>query len=146
MAVSVAIAGRWGATQSCAATGRSPGVRLYCGKIDDVVPSVIIVPPASAKSCSILRPSVPNPPRVSAVESGYPIDLNSAVRIYGIGVPPTGAPTANHLYAIGRGVEIYDSTTIERLTVRMEKNDGSLRELIQGIIESAPFQKRRGDD
>ena len=49
-------------------------------------------------------------------------------------------------YAIGRGVEIYDSTTIDRLTARMEKNDGSLRELIQGIIESAPFQKRRGDE
>lgn len=49
-------------------------------------------------------------------------------------------------YAIGRSVEIYDSTTINRLTARMEKNDGSLRELIQGIIESTPFQKRRGDE
>ncbi len=49
-------------------------------------------------------------------------------------------------FAIGRGVEIYDSTTINLLTARMEKNGGSLRELIQGIVESAPFQKRRGDD
>lgn len=49
-------------------------------------------------------------------------------------------------FAIGRGIEIYDATTIEQLARRMEKNDGSLRELIQGIIESAPFQKRRGDD
>jgi hypothetical protein len=48
-------------------------------------------------------------------------------------------------YAIGRGVEYYDSTTIDQLTRRMEKNGGSLRELIQGIVESAPFQKRRGD-
>lgn len=48
-------------------------------------------------------------------------------------------------YAIGRGVEYYDSTTIEQLTRRMEENAGSLRELIQGIVESAPFQKRRGD-
>ena len=48
-------------------------------------------------------------------------------------------------YAIGRGVEYYDSTTIDQLTSRMEKNGGSLRELIQGIVESAPFQKRRGD-
>jgi len=49
-------------------------------------------------------------------------------------------------YAIGRGVEYYDSTTISLLTERMEKNNGQLRELIQGIVESAPFQKRRGDD
>ncbi len=49
-------------------------------------------------------------------------------------------------YAIGRGVEIYDATTINILTARMEKNGGSLRELIQGIVESAPFQKRRGDE
>jgi hypothetical protein len=48
-------------------------------------------------------------------------------------------------YAIGRGVEYYDSTTIDQLTRRMEKNGGTLRELIQGIVESAPFQKRRGD-
>ncbi len=49
-------------------------------------------------------------------------------------------------YAIGRGVEIHDSTTIELLAERMEKNGGSLRELIHGIVESAPFQKRRGDN
>jgi hypothetical protein len=49
-------------------------------------------------------------------------------------------------YAIGRGVEYYDSTTIDQLTGRLEKNDGKLRELIQGIVESAPFQMRRGDD
>jgi hypothetical protein len=48
-------------------------------------------------------------------------------------------------YAIGRGMEYYDSTTIDQLTERLEKNKGSLRELVQGIIESAPFQKRRGD-
>jgi hypothetical protein len=49
-------------------------------------------------------------------------------------------------YAIGRGVEYFDSTTIDQLTRRMEKNGGSLRELIHGIVESAPFQKRRGDN
>ncbi len=49
-------------------------------------------------------------------------------------------------YAIGRGVEYHDSTTITLLTERMEKNNGQLRELIQGIIESVPFQQRRGDD
>jgi hypothetical protein len=49
-------------------------------------------------------------------------------------------------YATGRGVEYYDSTTIDQLTARLEKNNGKLRELIQGIVESAPFQKRRGDE
>jgi hypothetical protein len=49
-------------------------------------------------------------------------------------------------YAIGRGIEYYDATTIDLLTARMAKNDGKLRELVHGIVESAPFQKRRGDD
>ncbi|MCW1922352.1 DUF1592 domain-containing protein [Luteolibacter arcticus] len=49
-------------------------------------------------------------------------------------------------YAIGRGVEYYDATTIDQLVERLEKNDGKLRELIYGIVESAPFQRRRGDD
>ena len=49
-------------------------------------------------------------------------------------------------YAIGRGIEYYDATTIELLATRLTKNNGSLRELIQGVVESAPFQKRRGDD
>lgn len=48
-------------------------------------------------------------------------------------------------YAMGRGVEYYDSTTIDLLTQRLESHDGKLRELIQGIVESAPFQNRRGD-
>ena len=49
-------------------------------------------------------------------------------------------------YAIGRGIEYYDATTIELLATRLTQNNGSLRELIQGVVESAPFQKRRGDD
>lgn len=49
-------------------------------------------------------------------------------------------------YAIGRGVEIHDATTIAALTTRLEQQSGKLRELIHGIVESAPFQKRRGDD
>ncbi len=49
-------------------------------------------------------------------------------------------------YAIGRGVEYYDATTIDLLTARMENNGGKISDLIQGIVESAPFQKRRGDD
>jgi hypothetical protein len=49
-------------------------------------------------------------------------------------------------YAIGRGVEIHDATTIDMLTKRLEKSGGKLSELIHGIVESAPFQQRRGDN
>ncbi len=49
-------------------------------------------------------------------------------------------------YAIGRGVEYYDSTTIGQLTAHMEKNDGKLIELIHAITTSVPFQMRRGDE
>ncbi len=49
-------------------------------------------------------------------------------------------------YAIGRGVEYYDSTTIRQLVTSLEENDGKLVELIHAITTSAPFQKRRGDE
>jgi hypothetical protein len=49
-------------------------------------------------------------------------------------------------YAIGRGIEYYDSTTIEQLVAHMNKNDGKLTELIHAITTSAPFQMRRGDE
>ena len=49
-------------------------------------------------------------------------------------------------FAIGRGVEYFDAPTIDMLVDRLKKNDGKLEELIFGIIESAPFQKRRGSD
>ncbi|MDX1679118.1 MAG: DUF1592 domain-containing protein [Akkermansiaceae bacterium] len=48
-------------------------------------------------------------------------------------------------YAIGRGIEIHDTTTIDQLVGHLEKNDGKLVELIHAITVSAPFQKRRGD-
>ncbi|QTN34390.1 DUF1592 domain-containing protein [Akkermansiaceae bacterium] len=49
-------------------------------------------------------------------------------------------------YAIGRGVEYYDSTTITLLVDHLEKHDGKLVELIHAITTSAPFQMRRGDE
>lgn len=48
-------------------------------------------------------------------------------------------------YAIGRGVDYYDSVTIHRLVDDLQKNGGGLKDLVIGVIESAPFQKRRGD-
>jgi hypothetical protein len=48
-------------------------------------------------------------------------------------------------YAIGRGVEYYDAPTIDHIVADAEKDGGSLRRILYGIVESAPFQKRRGD-
>jgi hypothetical protein len=48
-------------------------------------------------------------------------------------------------YAIGRGMEYYDANTIDRLVDALEHDGGKMRTLIQGIVTSAPFEKRRGD-
>ncbi|MBG85468.1 MAG: hypothetical protein CMO80_01020 [Verrucomicrobiales bacterium] len=48
-------------------------------------------------------------------------------------------------YAIGRGMEYYDTPTIDRIVAQLEREDGKMRSLIYGVVESAPFQKRRGD-
>ena len=49
-------------------------------------------------------------------------------------------------YAIGRGVEYYDSVTVNRLVKHLETHDGKLVELIHAITTSTPFQMRRGDE
>jgi len=48
-------------------------------------------------------------------------------------------------YAVGRGIEYYDAPTIDKIVADAEKNGGTLRQILYGVIESAPFQKRRGD-
>jgi len=48
-------------------------------------------------------------------------------------------------YALGRGVEYYDSPAIDKIVEQMTKDGGKLATLIQGIVESTPFQYRRGD-
>jgi hypothetical protein len=48
-------------------------------------------------------------------------------------------------YALGRGTEYYDAPAIERIVQRMEKSDYRFSELVKGVVESAPFQMRRGD-
>ena len=47
-------------------------------------------------------------------------------------------------YAIGRGLEYYDTVTVEKIVSSLNASNGAMRDLIYGI-ESAPFQKRRGD-
>jgi hypothetical protein len=46
-------------------------------------------------------------------------------------------------YALGRGLEYYDVTTVDRIVDRLEKTNGRPSELLAGIVESAPFQKTR---
>jgi hypothetical protein len=46
-------------------------------------------------------------------------------------------------YALGRGLEYYDVDTVDRIVARLEQSGGRPSVLLQGVIESAPFQKRR---
>ena len=46
-------------------------------------------------------------------------------------------------YALGRGLEYYDVETVDRIVARLEQEKGRFSALLMGIIESAPFQKRR---
>lgn len=47
------------------------------------------------------------------------------------------------VYALGRGLEYYDSEAVDQIVNRIEENDGKFSALLMGVIESAPFQKRR---
>lgn len=46
-------------------------------------------------------------------------------------------------YALGRGLEASDVETVDAIVARLGAEDGHASSLIAGIIESAPFQKRR---
>jgi len=46
-------------------------------------------------------------------------------------------------YALGRGLEYYDVQAVDDIVERVEKQNGRPSALLAGIIESAPFQKRR---
>ncbi len=48
-------------------------------------------------------------------------------------------------YATGRGVEYYDAPTIEKITSALDRDGARARTWIYGVVESAPFQMRRGD-
>lgn len=47
-------------------------------------------------------------------------------------------------YAIGRGPKYFDAVTIDALVRQLNEGDGTLKDLVITIIESVPFQKRRG--
>ncbi|MBC8001735.1 MAG: DUF1592 domain-containing protein [Opitutaceae bacterium] len=46
-------------------------------------------------------------------------------------------------YALGRGLEYHDVQTVDQIVVQMDKENGRFSALLMGIVESAPFQKRR---
>ena len=48
-------------------------------------------------------------------------------------------------YALGRGVEYYDTDTLDNLVAKLDAAEGRPSALIKGIIESVPFQQRRAD-
>ncbi len=46
-------------------------------------------------------------------------------------------------YALGRGVEYYDVETVDRIVEQLDTDNGRFSTLLMGIVQSAPFQKRR---
>jgi Protein of unknown function (DUF1585) len=48
-------------------------------------------------------------------------------------------------YATGRGMEYYDTETIDQIVAKLDQDDGRFSALLTGVIDSAPFQKQRRD-
>jgi len=48
-------------------------------------------------------------------------------------------------YALGRGLEYYDTHTVDSLVAELEANDGRIMTLINGIIDSPAFQRTRSE-
>jgi mono/diheme cytochrome c family protein len=46
-------------------------------------------------------------------------------------------------YAVGRGLDYYDVETVDQIVDRLDREGGRFSALLMGVIESAPFQKRR---
>jgi hypothetical protein len=46
-------------------------------------------------------------------------------------------------FALGRGLDYHDVETIDRIVDNLERNGGRMSVLLNGVIESAPFQKLR---
>lgn len=49
------------------------------------------------------------------------------------------------IYALGRGLEPYDKATVKDIAQQVVHNDYKISSLVLGIVNSAPFQKRKGD-
>ncbi len=46
-------------------------------------------------------------------------------------------------YALGRGVDYYDVEAIDQVVARLDRDGGRFSALLMGVLESAPFQRRR---
>ena len=46
-------------------------------------------------------------------------------------------------YALGRGLEYYDVPTVDKIVENLDQNHGAFSALLNGVIESAPFQQQR---
>ncbi|HUR58063.1 MAG TPA: DUF1592 domain-containing protein [Opitutaceae bacterium] len=46
-------------------------------------------------------------------------------------------------YALGRGLEPYDTHTVDEIVAALERGGGKMSLLVMGVVESAPFQKQR---
>ncbi|HEY1847960.1 MAG TPA: DUF1592 domain-containing protein [Opitutaceae bacterium] len=46
-------------------------------------------------------------------------------------------------YALGRGIEYYDTESVDRIVAALERDNGRFSTLLMGIIDSAPFQRQR---
>jgi hypothetical protein len=49
-------------------------------------------------------------------------------------------------YALGRGLETYDRPAVDEITNRLADEDYRFSSMILGIVESMPFQMRRGEE
>lgn len=48
-------------------------------------------------------------------------------------------------YALGRGLDWYDKPALDRIVAETEAANGSSRALLRAVVQSVPFQYRRGD-
>ena len=48
-------------------------------------------------------------------------------------------------YALGRGTEFYDKPALENIVKSLKSNDMKFSALVMGVVNSVPFQYRRGD-
>jgi len=48
-------------------------------------------------------------------------------------------------YALGRGIEYYDATAVDAIVAQLHDNEGRMKTLFYAVVESPPFQQRRGD-
>ncbi len=48
-------------------------------------------------------------------------------------------------YALGRGLETYDKCAVEAIVQKMVTTGGRFSTMLEGVIDSVPFQMRRGD-